>query len=302
MIAVLGEKGRVVFWNQGAEMITGYPPNDVLGSNAVWRDLYPEKAYRDSITLQIAGILKTKNSFKNFETNIRTRLGESRIILWNTRKIPGAGPARTIAVGIDVTTEREAMAFRDSIIENANLLIAVLDPDGTVRIWNKAAVAITGYSPIEVIGRRDIWKKLYPVPEYRREITDRITRIIAEQNYLEDIETTIRTKGGESRVISWNTRQAGSKGTYHEIAIGRDVTRRHKAEEAMASLMDGMTVRLKEPAGMMRSRLLESARLMKEGKISTGEIIAMLESQARNAEHIETTIRELQSAIAGMDR
>jgi PAS domain S-box-containing protein len=302
MIAVLGEKGRVVSWNHAAETITGYSQKDVVGSNAVWKDLYPDKDYRKSITQKIAEILTTKNSFENLETIIRSRSGESRTILWNTRKIMDAGLPGTIAVGMDVTTEREGRAFRESIVDNANVLIAVLDPSGKIQIWNKAAEMITGYSPGEVIGHSDIWKKLYPDPEYRHSITQKISRIIAGQNYFENLETTIRTKNGESRIISWNTRQIGAVGTYHEITIGRDITEQRKAEEALVAYMTEMTMRLKQPVGIISNTLLESAQLVKEGLLTQDEIIMVLEGQARNAAQIGVNIQEFQTAIIEKNR
>ena len=194
------------------------------------------------------------------------------------------------------------MEFRTSIIDNANLLIAVLDPEGPVRVWNKAAMLITGYPPTVVIGRRDIWKKLYPDPEYRREITQRITKIIAEQDYFENLETTIRTKNGDPRIISWNTREIRSGGIYHEIAIGRDITEQRKAEEALVSYMTEMTMRLKQPFGIISNTLLESAQLVKQGMLTKEEIITVLEGQARNAAQIESNIGEFQTEIVEKNR
>ncbi|MDO8872728.1 MAG: PAS domain S-box protein [Methanoregula sp.] len=131
------------------------------------------------------------------------------------------------------------------IIENANDLIVVLDPQGKVLVWNRAAESITGYSRNDVIGSRDVWKRLYPDADYRRRITHRITDIITKNQYFENLETTIVTKAGEQRVISWNTRQIEYGGDYRAIAIGRDITgiakakrdeqitERKKAEEAL---------------------------------------------------------------------
>jgi PAS domain S-box-containing protein len=274
----------------------------VIGSNAVWKDLYPDKDYRKSVTQKIADILKTKNSFENLETTIRSRSGESRIILWNTKKILEGGLPRSIAVGMDVTAERDERAFRESIVDNANVLIAVLDPNGKIRIWNNAAEMITGYSPGEVIGHSDIWKKLYPDTEYRHSITQKISRIIAGQNYFENLETTIRTKTGDQRIISWNTRQIGAVGTYHEITIGRDITEQRKAEEALVAYMTEMTMRLKHPVGIVSNTLLESVQLMKEGMLTHDEIIMVLEGQARNTAQIGVNIQEFQTAILEKNR
>jgi PAS domain S-box-containing protein len=302
MIAVLGEEGQIVSWNHAAENITGYLQKEVSGSNAIWKDLYPDKDYRKSVTQKIADILKTNNYFENFETTIRTRSGESRIILWNTKKILEGGLPRTITVGMDVTAEREAKVFRESIIENANVLITVLGPKGTILVWNKAAEMITGYASDEVIGRREIWKKLYPDKEYRHSITQKISGIISEQNYFENLETTILTKNHDTKIISWNTRQVGTGGVYHDIAIGRDITEQRKAEEALVAYMTEMTMRLKQPVGIISNTLVESAQLIKEGMLTPEEIITVLEGQARNAAQIEANIREFQAAIVEKNR
>ncbi|MFA4825284.1 MAG: PAS domain S-box protein [Methanoregula sp.] len=302
MIAVLDEKGRVVSWNHAAETITGYSREEVFGSNAVWKNLYPDRDYRKSVTQKIANILKTKNSFENLETSILTRSGKTHIILWNTKKIDAGGLSRAIAVGMDITAEREASAFRENIIDNAFVLITVIDPDGKIQVWNKAAEMITGYSPDEVIGHRDIWKKLYPDAEYRRSITQKISRIISEHNHFENLETIIRTKNGDPRIISWNTRQIGAGGIYHEIAIARDITEQRKAEDALVAYMTEMTMRLKQPVGIISTTLLESADLIKQGMLTQQEIILMLEGQARNATQIEANIRQFQSAIVEKNR
>jgi PAS domain S-box-containing protein len=302
MIAVLDEKGRVISWNHAAETITGYAHNEVVGSAGVWKDLYPDKEYRKTVTQKIAGILRTKNYFENLETIIKTRSGASRTILWNTKTLHDGGTPGAIAVGMDVTAEREATSFRDSIIDDANVLIAVFDPKGTVRVWNKAAEVITGYSAGEVIGRHDIWKKIYPDATYRRSVTQKMSQVISAHNSFENIETTIQAKNGEKRILSWNTRQVGTGGALHEISIGRDITEQRKAEEALVAYMTEMTMRLRQPIGIVSNTLLESAQLMKDGTITHDETIMVLEAQARNAAQIEANIREFQKAIIEKNR
>jgi PAS domain S-box-containing protein len=302
LIAVLDEKGRVISWNHAAETITGYSRNEVFGSAGIWKHLYPDKEYRRSVTHKIADILQTKNYFENLETIIRTRSGEPRTILWNTKMILEAEMPRIISVGMDVTAEREATSFRNGIIDNANVLIAVLDPKGTVQIWNKAAEMITGYSAGEVIDRHDIWKKIYPDVVYRRSINQKISQVIAEHQSFENIETTIQTKTGDQRILSWNTREISNGGTLHEIAIGRDITEQRKAEESLVAYMTEMTMRLKQPVSIVSNTLLESAQLMKDGILTNDEIIMVFEGQARNAAQIGANIQEFQEAIVKKNR
>ncbi|MFA5332812.1 MAG: PAS domain S-box protein, partial [Methanoregula sp.] len=122
---------------------------------------------------------------------------------------------------------RIAHEYEKSIIDNANVWLMVLDSNGQVLGWNRAAEKISGYPAAEVIGDTGIWKRLYPEKMYRREITRKITEIIQKDNYLENMQTTIVSKNGTKKTIVWNTRglpDDGVVGSY--IAIGVDITDR----------------------------------------------------------------------------
>ena len=123
--------------------------------------------------------------------------------------------------------------FQESVITNANVWISVLAPDGTIRIWNDAAEAISGYRKNTVTGGRSVWKWLYPDKEYRKRISAEIQRIIERDSYLENFETEIHCADGTAKTILWNTRSlrepSGAVNGY--IAIGREITRRKVAEE-----------------------------------------------------------------------
>ena len=125
--------------------------------------------------------------------------------------------------------------FHKSIIANARVWLMVLDQKGTILLWNTAAEEISGYRSEEVVGKDEIWKLLYPEHDYRREITHTIARIISEDKYLENFETTIHTRNREDKVISWNTKGipdvTGRISTF--IALGMDVTDRQKAEQKL---------------------------------------------------------------------
>jgi PAS domain S-box-containing protein len=125
--------------------------------------------------------------------------------------------------------------FQENIISNAQVLLTVLDSKGTILIWNKAAQDISGYSSAEVIGKNTIWKQLYPDLEYRKNITSTIKRIIDENKYFEHFESTVLSKNGELKVISWNTRaipdETGVLSNF--VAIGTDITERTQVEKAL---------------------------------------------------------------------
>jgi len=243
LIAVLDRSGEIEIWNRAAEEITGYPSGSVVGKKQVWKDLYPDPEYRKEITTRIRDILKKKNYFENLETTIRTRNGDLRTISWNTREVSYDDGLKAIAVGRDITglkvAEERVRAlnkFQESIIDNAHILIAVLDRTGTIYIWNRAAEEITGYPSGSVVGKKQVWKDLYPDRDYRHFVTGRIEDILKKKQHFENLETTIRTKSGERRIISWNTREILMDGETRAIAVGWDITEEKEAMEMKARM------------------------------------------------------------------
>ncbi len=142
---------------------------------------------------------------------------------------------------------RSMSEFNEYIVSNANVWLAVLDDSGTIIVWNKAAEKISGYPAEQVVGKNTIWKMLYPDREYRKTVTQTILRIIGEKQFFENFDTVIRTKTGEKKTISWNTRAIPDEnGILHRyVAIGIDVTDRvlaaeqNKAEQELALYVAG---------------------------------------------------------------
>jgi PAS domain S-box-containing protein len=206
---------------------------------------------------------------------------------------------------VDITKQREAErkiqdmnSFNEGIIENAHILISVLDPKGNVLVWNRAAENVTGYSRNEVVGKNTVWKSMYPDPAYRKEITRKITSIIQSQTYFENLETTIVTKNGDQRIIAWNTREIGSGNSHHEIAIGRDITEQRKAERALVAYISEMAMRLKNPVEILRDNLAELARMTRSGTLTCDEIAITLDGQVRSTAQVAANVAEFQKAIA----
>jgi PAS domain S-box-containing protein len=243
-ISVLDPKGTILVWNTTAEQITGYLAKDVIGKNTIWKQLYPDPVYRKKVVENILDIIKKNTYVENFETRIRTMMGDEKIIWWNTQPLRDASgkPVQFIAIGRDNTERRQAeerikelRQFEESVIKNANIWISVLDGKGNVSIWNRAAEKISGYKAREVIGKNTIWSRIYPDKEYRHSVTVKIKEIIGAHNYLENFETRIRTKDGQERIIWWNTRALQDVPGIDEtfIAIGKDVTEQRKLSDAV---------------------------------------------------------------------
>ncbi|HUT38970.1 MAG TPA: PAS domain-containing protein [Methanoregula sp.] len=235
---------NVVIWNRAAQEITGYSAEEVLGHNNVWKWIYPDASYRKDVTHKIIENIHTKKSLENFETSIVTKNRETKKISWNTRELVGEDKKSIgfIVLGNDITEIAKAKSdirryaeFQESIIINAKLWMTFLDTNNQVIIWNKAAEEITGYTKEEVIGHSNVWKWLYPDPQYRHEVTKMIRDIISNNKYLENIETRILTKQRMIRYISWNTREltGDDKKPIGYIIVGNDITEKLLAKKEL---------------------------------------------------------------------
>ncbi|MBT4512605.1 MAG: PAS domain S-box protein [Chloroflexi bacterium] len=125
--------------------------------------------------------------------------------------------------------------FQGSIIDSADVWLNVLDSNGNVLIWNKAAEQISGYSKEEVIENNKIWEWTYPEKEYREKVFEKARKIIQEQEVIEDFETRIRCKDGNEKIISWNSKSLSDMDgkSIGSVALGRDVTMLKQAEQAL---------------------------------------------------------------------
>lgn len=139
--------------------------------------------------------------------------------------------------------------FRESVIDNANVWMNALDPEGRVTLWNRAAESISGYSREEVVGRDEIWQWLYPEADERQAIKGRAGEILQQGTEVVGFETWITTRQGDRRLISWNSRgfRDDEGKLLGSIAIGQDVTDARLAEQALsrrerqlATLMDNL--------------------------------------------------------------
>ncbi|BAI80262.1 conserved hypothetical protein [Deferribacter desulfuricans SSM1] len=148
----------------------------------------------------------------------------------------------SVHIIMDVTANKakelhlsQQLAINNEILENALVWIDILDKEGNVVLWNKAAERISGYSSEEVIGNPKIWEWLYPDENYRNEIFQKAKEILEGKLNVIDFVTKIRTKSGEARYISWysNKLYDVEDNFYGSLAIGIDVTDKVKAEEKL---------------------------------------------------------------------
>ncbi|OHB58052.1 MAG: hypothetical protein A2Y07_00805 [Planctomycetes bacterium GWF2_50_10] len=123
--------------------------------------------------------------------------------------------------------------FRQTVIDGADILLTVMDTDGKIVLWNRAAENITGYSREDMIGKFRPWRLLYPRSDYYENSIKPAIEALENGIVLDNYETTMRTRSGQVKAMCWNLRRlhnaaGASIGT---IVLGRDISEQKAAEE-----------------------------------------------------------------------
>ena len=162
-IDMFDDCGRMTFWNRAAERISGYSRDEVLGSAAIWKLLYPDPEYRKKIINDAMNISINSGRMENYVTTIRCKDGRVRRINWHSnnfvnkdRKIMGG-----IGIGSDVTealfaqealgkSEQEKAAILNGLKDT---IVEYIDPQMRVIWTNKAMQEYVGKSAEEMAGK-----------------------------------------------------------------------------------------------------------------------------------------------------
>ncbi|MFO7974607.1 MAG: PAS domain S-box protein, partial [Candidatus Hydrogenedentota bacterium] len=132
---------------------------------------------------------------------------------------------------------RQLNQWREAIIENANVLVSVHDPEGRYLVWNNAAERITEYPREEILGSSSAFEKLYPDPAEQERAKAVITQI-AQGESPANLQFDIRTKSGRTRTIAFFSKGiVGPDGApAGAINVGIDVTQQKKTESERRQL------------------------------------------------------------------
>lgn len=154
-VVLLDADGMVRNWHAGAERLTGYPAEEIIGQPAAQfytaEDAAMGLAESDLRAAAQAGRYETEGWRVAKDgtwlwaavvlTAVRSRAGETRGYLMAVR---------------DLTQVRELeqtlRVLEQTVSSIADYELVRFDPDGLVRSWNPGAQIITGYSADEVIG------------------------------------------------------------------------------------------------------------------------------------------------------
>ena len=243
LVMVLDYRGRILFFNQECERITGYKAAEVEGSQ-FW-DLVPEGPQAGSLRLFFANLSPGLLPHRG-ETLLRSRRGDPRVISWTLTGVPATEErgGHVVAAGIDVSERRwaEEDLLRTNqvlrtLIDASPLAVSVLDGSGTVQIWSPAAERLFGWSRREVVGR---FSPCVP-EEHREDFLVSLRRTLAGES-LSGIEAVWRHKDGTTiDVEQWTAVLRDPQDEPESILfLVADIRSRKRASEALHAGMQAV--------------------------------------------------------------
>ncbi len=203
----------------------------------------------------------------------------------------------------DVTQERtaedrlkRAKEYAERLVESANAMIIVLDAEGRIQVFNRAAEELTGYSRQELEGR-DWFEVLVPKDRYPQ--VWEAFRKVPDEGMPASFENPIVTRSGEERHISWrNTVLHEGDQRVGTISFGVDITERRSLEEqlhharrleAIGQLAGGVA----HDFNNMLSVILGHGELMRSGLSEGDPALEHLDEIEKAGRHARDVTRQL---------
>jgi PAS domain S-box-containing protein len=256
-ITVVDNQGDFSIFNQGAERLTGYEAEEIIGRKKVF-DFYADKKELEHIQrrLQDSGLIE------NFETRLLKKDGSqiSVNISVSLLRDQEGNPIGSIGISSDITERKKAeIALRESeerlnaIIENSpDVAIQGYDINGNIISWNNAAERLFGWKQDEVLG------KSLDQLILDKESAGEFHKILKELDDLNNPSSSSEWKcqnkeGVELTVYSTIFPIPSSGGSKEFICMDIDITQRKKTEETIRYLQEfNQEIVEKLPLGVLR--------------------------------------------------
>jgi PAS domain S-box-containing protein/putative nucleotidyltransferase with HDIG domain len=234
-LIMVDDSSALVYWNPAAEHILGYRAEEVLGKplhqlltpqRYQGRALQGFEAFRSSGEGALIG--------KTIEIEALHKDGHEVPVELSISALQLNGRWHAVGILRDITERKRAereMRLLAAIVESSDDAIVSKSLDGTILSWNPGAERLYGYSADEMRGR--------PIsllsPADRSDEMPAILERIRRGELIKHYETVRLRKGGIPFPISLTVSplRDASGNVVGASAIGRDITQRKQAEEAL---------------------------------------------------------------------
>lgn len=227
-ILIIDNKQKLLYTNPKAQELFGYNTNELAGMN------FEHLLHPDSIQLVKERYLRRQsgaNVPERYEFQILQKNGNIKDVeISSSVYIDKNGEKRTISQLLDITERKKAFAKikkeqqkAQYYLDIAAFMIISIDKKGIIKLVNRKACDILGYSEKELIGQN--WFELC-VPKSIRIQLKRKAKELFNKYPSKQSESIIETKDGKERTINWHS--AVIFDDYHNpteiLSAGEDIT------------------------------------------------------------------------------
>ncbi|MFA6467850.1 MAG: PAS domain S-box protein [Bacteroidota bacterium] len=235
-IMMLDTKGCIVSWNNGAQAITGYAVEEIIGEHF---SIFSPHRQTDSINPeQILKLAIEHGSFE--EEGIRVRKDGSEFVatVGITPLVDHAGKPKGFSKIIRDITERKhaeerlrlEKQFSESLLDTLPGVFYYFDEDGKYLRWNKNLEKISGYTAEEI-------SRMKPLDFFDKSeqtyIQQRIDSVLRDGEA--EAEAYFVSKNGTKRPFYFTGSRITVNTKVHVIGVGLDISERIKTKEALAA-------------------------------------------------------------------
>jgi PAS domain S-box-containing protein len=200
-------------------------------------EVFPEVILAEmGLEQQIRNVFRSSHATQGQRMTYRAPGVPIRVYYYSVVPVNWAGQVDHVLLLMDDVTEqmrlgeeiRRMERHLASVVESASDILVSTDTEGNILTWNKAAQRTTGYSLEELKG--------HPFSDYCNQTgAASVRRFLSKEASGESsgrIESTLKTKDGRCRPVSWVFSQMMDDGarTVGFVVVGRDLTEQRKFE------------------------------------------------------------------------
>lgn len=228
-VLIIDENQKLIYANPKAQVLFGYAIDELIGMDFT-QVLHPE--YINLVKERHKKRRKGENVPEQYEFKILQKNGGIRDVeISSSVYIDKNNKIRSIVQLLDITDRNRAFSSlknaqvkAQKYLDIAAFMIISIDVTGTVKLVNKKACSILGYTDQELIGSN--WFDLCLPKSIRNRTRKKVEDFFKNSKKSSQSENIIETKDGKERTINWHSAIIfDDKGKPAELlSAGEDIT------------------------------------------------------------------------------